>query len=127
MGQQDLQTCIELTDSLTRAISPSERTLLLASTDLSHFHDYKTALELDSIFTGYVKSNDPSGLAKAISTGKCEACGGGPVITVMMTAYNLKADRTTVLSYANSGDVTGDHSRVVGYFSAVLIRTKGRE
>lgn len=126
MGQQDLQTCTELTDSLTRVINQSERTILLASTDLSHFHDYKKALELDSTFTGYVKSNDPSGLAKAFSTGKCEACGGGPVITVMLTAHNLKADRTAVLSYANSGDVTGDHSRVVGYFSAVLIRTKGR-
>jgi len=126
MGQQDLRTCTELTASLTKLINRSDRTLLLASTDLSHFHDYKKAVKLDSIFTGYVKSNDPTGLAKAVAAGECEACGVGPVITVMMTAYNLKADRTVILNYANSGDVTGDHRRVVGYLSAVLIRTKGR-
>lgn len=124
MGQQDLQTCTELSASLIKAIGRSDRTLLLASTDLSHFHDYNKALKLDSTFTGYVKSNDSTGLAKAITAGKCEACGVGPVITIMMTAYNLKADRTVILNYANSGDVTGDHSRVVGYLSAVLIRTK---
>ena len=126
MGQQDLQTSTALAASLIKVISPSEKTLLLASTDLSHFHDNNKALKLDSTFINYVKSNDPIGLAKAITAGKCEACGFGPVMTVMMTAQKLKADRTVILNYANSGDVTGDYSRVVGYTSAVLIRTKER-
>ena len=126
MGQQDLQTSAALAASLTKIISPSEKTLLLASTDLSHYHDYNKALKLDSTFISYIKSNDPIGLAKAINAGKCEACGFGPVMTVMMTAQKLKAERTVILNYANSGDVTGDHSSVVGYASAVLIRTKER-
>ena len=123
MGQQDLRTCTELADTLTRLIDRSGRTLLLASTDLSHFHDYPKALKLDSVFADYVKAKDPAGLARAIASGQCEACGGGPAITVMMTALNLQADQSVILHYANSGDVTGDHRRVVGYLSAALIRT----
>lgn len=127
MGEQDLRTCTELADALTKVIGGSGRTLLLASTDLSHFHEYSQATKLDSVFIDYVKANDPRGLAGALASGKCEACGGGPVITVMITAYNLKADRTIILKHADSGDVTGDRTRVVGYLSAALVRTKENE
>ncbi|MBW1943661.1 MAG: AmmeMemoRadiSam system protein B, partial [Deltaproteobacteria bacterium] len=37
------------------------------------------------------------------------------------------ANRSTILRYANSGDVTGDHSRVVGYLSAALSRVKAED
>jgi predicted class III extradiol MEMO1 family dioxygenase len=50
--------------------------------------------------------------------------GGGPVITILLAARKLRADRAIVLSYANSGDITGDHRSVVGYVSAALIGGK---
>lgn len=124
MGEQDFQTCSYLSRTLVRVMKNLDGTLLLASTDLSHFHNYKRARELDLNFIKRVQDFDPQGLADALFSGKCEACGGGPVITVMLTAQALGANRAAILNYANSGDVTGDHDRVVGYVSAALYQDK---
>jgi len=70
----------------------------------------------------YIDNFDPEGLAQALATERTEACGGGPVIAVMLAAQALGANRGRVLHYANSGDVTGDHSQVVGYVAGALYR-----
>jgi len=120
MGQQDLETCSNLADSLAKILKDAEDTLLVASSDLSHFHPYDRAKVLDQNFIRHVQRFDVQELSKNLSKGKCEACGGGPVITVMLAAKAMNANRSVILKYANSGDVTGDHSRVVGYMSAAL-------
>jgi hypothetical protein len=71
-----------------------------------------------------VNSFNPEALFKDLSSGKCEACGGGPIIATMIAAKELGADESKVVKYANSGDVTGDKSGVVGYMSAVFYSTK---
>ena len=48
------------------------------------------------------------------------ACGGGPAISVMRAAKALGATTATVLRYADSGDVSGDKTAVVGYLAGVL-------
>ena len=121
MGQQDLATCSNLANTLVKVLGKDEGTLLLASSDLSHFHPYSQAKELDLQFIKHVRRLDPQGLAKDLSTKRCEACGGGPVITILLAAQKLGADRAEILKYANSGDVTGDRSRVVGYLAAALV------
>ncbi len=120
MGQQDYDTCSRLANTLVQVMGGAEDTLILASSDLSHFYPYDRARALDLEFIKRVKGFDPEGLAKDLSAGKCKACGGGPVITTMLAARKLGADRAVVLNYANSGDVTGDHSSVVGYMAAAL-------
>ncbi len=122
MGQQDFRTCSELAMCLARVMGNMDRTLLVASNDLSHFHSYKRARELDMKAIKHVREFDPRGLADSLSSGTCEACGGGPVIAVMLAAQKLGANRSVILNYANSGDVTGDRNRVVGYLSAALIK-----
>ena len=122
MGEQGLETCSHLATSLIGVMRNMEKTLLLASTDLSHFHNYRRARELDMEFIKYVRGLDPEGLARSLSSGACEACGRGPTITTMLAAQELGANRAVILKYANSGDVTGDRSRVVGYLSATLIK-----
>ena len=120
MGQQDYDTCSSLANTLVQVMGGAEDTLILASSDLSHFYPYDRARALDLEFIKRVKGFDLEGLAKDLSAGKCKACGGGPVITTMLAARKLGADRAVVLNYANSGDVTGDHSSVVGYMAAAL-------
>ncbi len=122
MGEQDYETCRSVADALGRATGSSGRTLILASTDLSHFHSYQKARAPDAAFIQYVAAFDPPGLAHAIASGKCEACGAGPTVTVLLAAQMLGANRSDILRYANSGDVTGDHRRVVGYLSAALLK-----
>jgi hypothetical protein len=124
LGQQDLSTCTRLAQALTEVMEGDEHTLLLASTDLSHFYAYEDAKILDDRFIHHIKRLDPQGLAKDLGTGRCEGCGAGAVLTVMMAGKRRGADRAVILKYANSGDVTGDHRSVVGYVSAALIRSK---
>jgi AmmeMemoRadiSam system protein B len=124
MGEQDFQTCSGLAGTLSRLLQGDPKTLVLASTDLSHFHGDAEAKKLDREFIRNVLEYNPQGLADSLFNGACEACGGGPTIAVMMAARQLGADRAEVLQYATSGDVTGDRSRVVGYLSAVLIKGK---
>ncbi|MGB8658635.1 MAG: AmmeMemoRadiSam system protein B [Candidatus Zixiibacteriota bacterium] len=130
IGDQDWATCEALAEALAKSIK-DERVLLVASSDLSHYHPYDEAVRLDSLVIKHVNSFDPEGLFEDVSGGRCEACGVSPIAAVMLAAKALGADKAKVLEYANSGDVTGDRSAVVGYMAAVMYGTKavskGRE
>ncbi len=94
--------------------------LIVASTDLSHFHPYSAAVALDRRALDAMSRFDPEGLDREVAAGRTEACGHGAVVAVLCAARSLGADRVTVLKYANSGDVTGERSRVVGYAAAAV-------
>ncbi len=121
MGYCDFTTCEAISETIFREIK-DKNILIIASSDLSHFHPYNNAVELDKIVINHVNSFDAKGLYKDISSGKCEACGATPMITTMLLAKKLGATKSELLFYANSGDVTGDKSSVVGYMSAVLYK-----
>lgn len=123
MGDQDLSSCQKLGTALAKVLK-GKNALLVASTDLSHFHHYDAAVRLDEVVLERVGAYDPEGLANDLRRGKCEACGGGPVIAVMLAAQELGANKAKVLKYMNSGDVTGDRSQVVGYMAAALYRAE---
>jgi hypothetical protein len=120
MGDQSLATSRRLGKAIAAA-AKGKNVLLVASTDLSHFHDYDEAVRLDNIVIDHLKAYDPEGLSGDLDARRCEACGGGPVAAVMIAARSLGATRAAVLKYANSGDVTGDRSSVVGYVAAALV------
>ena len=119
MGDQGLESCRDLAEGL-REVLAGKRALLVASTDLSHFHPYSRAVQLDSVVQRHVERFDPEGLAMAVETNRCEACGGGPTVAVMLATRSMGASGATVLKYANSGDVVGDRSQVVGYMAAAI-------
>ena len=68
---------------------------------------------------------DLEGLARDLVTGRSEACGGGALVLAMLWVQRSGADSAEVLGYANSGDVSGDRSAVVGYLAAALTRKAG--
>ncbi|KUG23082.1 hypothetical protein ASZ90_007114 [hydrocarbon metagenome] len=118
MGNQDMDTCQELAAAVYEAVH-DKKTLIVGSSDLSHFYDYNTAKKMDAVALGYLKNGDAVGLLHAMENGTIEACGGGPMAVTMLIAQKMKADKALLLKYANSGDVTGDKSSVVGYAAAV--------
>ena len=131
MGNQDLDECRRLADTVAACIEDrrDKRVLVVASSDLSHFHPDEEARALDRLVLERVGALDPEGLAGLLAEGKCEACGGGPIVTAMLIARKLGADKGRVLHYANSSDVTGDRSKVVGYMAAALFASgeEGKE
>lgn len=83
-------------------------TLIVISSDLSHFHDYDTAKKMDNRTRAMIENFD----AENIDTN--DACGALPVAGMLMAARN-RGMKIKTLGMRNSGDVTGDKSRVVGY------------
>ncbi|MDI7260353.1 MAG: AmmeMemoRadiSam system protein A, partial [Thermodesulfobacteriota bacterium] len=120
------ETCHSLASAIAETVK-GKNILLIASSDLSHFHSYEKAVEMDKIVLGHLERFDPEGLNRDLKKGRCEACGGGPVITMMLAAKALGATRGKVLKYLNSGDVTGDRNRVVGYGAALFYKAAGGE
>src|SRR3954470_524967 len=119
MGVQTAPTATELGAVLAAALR-GRRALLVASTDLSHFHPADEALALDRVVIDCVARFDADRLQAALERQPHHACGGGPMVAVMRAAKAGGARDATVLKYADSGDVTGDKSSVVGYMAAAF-------
>ena len=124
MGDQSPDLCSELAEAIAETCE-GKGVLLVASSDLSHFHPYEEAVRMDRVVTECVAAYDTEGLAAALRRGDGEACGAGPMLTVMSAARKLGANKSRVLHYANSGDVTGDRHSVVGYMAGVLYADPG--
>jgi AmmeMemoRadiSam system protein B len=83
-------------------------TLILVSSDLSHYHDYATAQRLDEATSRAIEQLDPRAIDHQ------QACGRIPINGLLLAArrYHLHA---TTLDRRNSGDTAGGRDRVVGY------------
>ena len=121
MGNQSHACIRALGETLGEALS-GKNVLIIASTDLSHFHSDSRAKNLDGVFIDALEQFDPEAMRESIRDSKTEACGGGPTIAAMIAAKALGATECCVLDYATSGDVTGDRGSVVGYVSAAMVR-----
>jgi MEMO1 family protein len=121
MGDQDANTCREIAHAINEA-AQGKKILIVGSSDLSHFYNYNTAKKMDAVALEYLKNSDAAGLLRSLENGEVEACGGGPMAVTMLVARMMKADKAHLLKYANSGDVTGDKSSVVGYAAAVYCK-----
>ena len=121
IGSPSGRTFEHLIQKLTEMLD--EKTLLIASTDLSHYHDYPTAKEMDSKIISAVERLSPKDTVELLRSGKSEMCGGVPVIITMEVARRSGANLGIVFKQANSGDVTGEKDKVVGYASIGLYKS----
>ena len=77
MGQQDFNTCSDLAASLVKVLGSMEKTLILASSDLSHFHNYNQAKRLDMEFTAYTNAypaNHSQGIGSSLTRPMTASC-----------------------------------------------------
>ena len=122
MGNQSYENCRELGEALAGAIA-GKRVLIVASSDLSHFHEYEEANRLDQNFIELLESFDPEKICSELALKKVEACGGGPIAAAMIAGELLGAEGIKVIKHANSGDVQyGSKDQVVGYLAAVVYK-----
>jgi AmmeMemoRadiSam system protein B len=83
-------------------------TLIVVSSDLSHFLDYETARRLDEATTRAIEECEPEQL------GSESACGRVPIRGLLLAAKRHHL-RCQTLDLRNSGDTAGSRSQVVGY------------
>lgn len=118
IGDQNRKYTYALAETLAKVTD--DQTLIVASTDLSHFYSREDANIMDSIIEEKIIDFDYEELQTELELKNCEACGGGCVVALMKAAEIKGKNKSFVLSHTDSGDVTGDLHEVVGYLSAVI-------
>jgi len=106
----------QLAEMISEAAQGFDNTLVIASSDLSHYHSLAAAKKKDSKIIEAFISGNPSNMEMAIQEGG-EACGIGPILTLMNYAAIMKQTRFGKIMWETSAVASGDSSSVVGYFA----------
>ena len=106
-------TSPEVVAGVLRDLWGDEHTLIVVSSDLSHYHDYQTAKRLDAETSAAIEKGD----IEALNGDR--ACGYLPVSGLLVVAREHGLHARTV-DLRNSGDTAGTHDRVVGYGAYVF-------
>jgi AmmeMemoRadiSam system protein B len=125
MGDQGYLHCRALGVALAKLISADNDTLIVASSDLSHFHAHNQAVRMDHKSLNAMELWDYFSMARNFESRVWEACGAGPIVTTMIAAERMGAQQVRVLKYAHSGNVSGDFERVVGYGAGAFVKAEG--
>lgn len=131
MGDQSYESSRALGVALAKLIAEEKQrgegdTLVLASSDLSHYHPYSDAVSIDRKTLAALASWDYYSMARNFEPRLWEACGGAPIVAAMIYAERMGANQADVLRYANSGDTSGDKSRVVGYSADLFVQSESK-
>lgn len=127
MGKQDFQSIHSLVIAIIESIKNlklTNKVLIVASSDLSHYHNYDTAKEIDRKLIETFNNLDYFKLSANAMNHEIEACGYGPIIVAMQVAEALGANKAQSIYYATSGDspfAKRKKDRVVGYLAAALL------
>jgi AmmeMemoRadiSam system protein B len=124
MSDYRYETCAQLSLAIEGAAAefPGKKILVVASTDFSHYHAHARAVQMDDLAMKVIEKLDAEGLFKKAEAGEVELCGLGPALVLMLILKRAGDVEARALQYANSGDVTGDKSSVVGYAAMVFFK-----
>ena len=120
---QDIDTAFEVGKAIaeTAIESPNTKTMLIASSDLTHYEPNTIAHEKDNELIKAILTLDVTKFYSVLERTDVSACGYGAIAAVMVAARSLGATKGELLKYATSGDVTGDADAVVGYSSVIFV------
>jgi AmmeMemoRadiSam system protein B len=96
--------------------------LLIASTDLSHYHPQAEANALDTRSIDCLLTQDIAAYTSAVADGRCLMCGSSAVEAAMAYAKALGANDWKLLDYRTSAEASGDFDAVVGYAAVSMER-----
>ena len=121
-GTQEYSDAEVLASALAAVLKGRDDVLIVASTDLSHYHPYAEANAIDKNLIHILSGMKAKDLYDGAVLGTCELCGMMPVTATLLAAGKLGFSDIKILKYANSGDTYGDKSKVVGYLSATIYK-----
>jgi len=115
-----------LADALSEVLKDEDDFVIIASADMCHQQKYEIAKKKDATTIEAIKTFDPVKFYSKSMRDKNDErmCGFGAVYSVMKASKKLGADKIKVLKYANSGDTSGKKDSVVGYMSAVFLKSE---
>lgn len=120
IGDQRKNFVYELADKISKCYT--DENVVIASSDLSHFYSKEKANMLDSLVEERIINFEYDELLTDLENNSCEACGGGPIVSLMKASSSLGFCNSEILSRTDSGDFSKDNTSVVGYLSAVIYK-----
>ncbi|MBC7112647.1 MAG: AmmeMemoRadiSam system protein B [Candidatus Methanomethyliales bacterium] len=120
MMLQDYMTSLELGNALAESLK-GKSSLIVASTDFSHYVPYSEAYRKDSLVSECIVKMDAKALSETVIRENVSMCGPGPVMATIVAAKRLGAKECRKLCYATSGDTCGSKDEVVGYGSYIMV------
>jgi AmmeMemoRadiSam system protein B/AmmeMemoRadiSam system protein A len=131
MNTHRLDKCRQIGQALGKILA-ERKTLLVISSDMSHYPDRETARWADATSLLALKHMDPEFLKMTseilLEHGdkelRCTFCGEAALLAGLEAVKALRANKIELLKYANSADVPeGDPKRVVGYAAAAFLKS----
>ncbi|NOY94662.1 MAG: AmmeMemoRadiSam system protein B [Deltaproteobacteria bacterium] len=121
LGDMTYASCARIGLAIADVVeSHGREVLLVASTDMSHYLPAEEARRLDHHALEHIVGLDPEGLYETVRRERLSMCGFIPTTVALCAAKALGAKSAELVRYANSGDVSGDTQRVVGYAGLVI-------
>jgi len=121
LGRMSYASCARVGLAIADVVeSHGREVLIVASTDMSHYVPADEARRLDHRALEHVVKVDPKGLYETVTREQISMCGFIPTTVALCAAKALGAKKGELVRYANSGDVSGDLERVVGYAGLVI-------
>ena len=116
VAETDFTVLSSLADSMCKILkSWPHRVNLLVSSDMSHYISAEQARQQDDKAIERILALDPEGLFSVVRREKISMCGILPMTLGLLIAAQLGATRAELIDYANSGEVTNETEKVVGY------------
>jgi AmmeMemoRadiSam system protein B len=111
----------EIGEAIGEAIAESkEEVLMVASSDMTHYEDQKSAEQKDKLAINEILALSPEKLLDTVVSYSITMCGVAPVVIALISANKLGAKSAKLIKYATSGDISGDYSQVVGYAGIII-------
>ncbi len=114
------ETCEAAGKALAEVLSQEEDSLIVVSTDFSHYVSQQEAEKLDSYAIDAILNLSPEELYSRVLSYNITMCGVIPATVALIAVRLLGAEKAELVSYRTSGDVTGDYSQVVGYAGIII-------
>jgi len=123
MYLQNLEVSRKIGRAIARAVTElGVKAYVVASSDFTHYEEARVAAEKDRAAIDAILRLDDRGFYDVVVEKDVTACGIGAIMALIAAARQLAPCSARLLRYANSGDVTGDYSSVVGYASILFER-----
>ena len=122
LGHLSLEDCSRLGKGIAKAVKQSGKdVLIVASSDMTHYENAKTAEGKDKLAIAKVLELNPEGLFNTVRGERISMCGVIPSTVMLFAVKELGAKSAVLVRYTNSGETSGDYDQVVGYAGMYII------
>ena len=117
---QDMKTAMDVGNAVYE-IAKKKKAIIIASSDFTHYEENSFAHQQDKALIEPILEMNIEKFYQVLYEERVTACGYGAMASTMIACKKMGATKGELLSYATSGDISGDTESVVGYGSIKFV------